>query len=190
MPDETQRILCAIDLSHNCEYLLKHAMNFAYQQQASLLMVHVIPTRSIRLAGTLAYFLNESASDVVRKKTLLAFQRMKKQLAGFLERESWQHPEYQDLVEHLLVYTGRIDEQLVEKANRFGCEAIVLGSRNARLFKRFFSGGTKEKILRQTKKPVYQVSMTNGNSKIADHNAITANLNNYNEIDQNPGYRR
>lgn len=69
MPAKAQRIFCAIDLSHNREYLLEHAMNFAYRQLSSLLIVHVIPTRSIKLAETLAYFLNESPNDVVRKKS-------------------------------------------------------------------------------------------------------------------------
>lgn len=87
---------------------------------------------------------------------------MKEELDGFLEKESSQHPEYQDLVEHLLVYPGRIAELIAEKADRFGCKAIVLGSRNSKLLKRFFAGGTRKNILRKTKMPVFQVSITKG----------------------------
>ena len=49
----------------------------------------------------------------------------------------------------------------MEKANRFGCEAIVLGAHNSRLLKRFFPGGTAKKVLKQTQKPVFLVSLKN-----------------------------
>jgi nucleotide-binding universal stress UspA family protein len=58
----------------------------------------------------------------------------------------------------------------VEKANRFGCEAIILGSHSTSFLTRFFSGGTAKKILQQTKKPVFMVSMKKGKIDIRSYN--------------------
>ena len=84
---------------------------------------------------------------------------------GYLKKEFKHHPEYADLIEHMLVYPGNVAEELVEKANRFGCEAIVLGSHSASFLTRFFSGGTTKKVLKQTKKPVFIVSVKKGKMK-------------------------
>jgi len=51
---------------------------------------------------------------------------------------------------------------MIFKANRFGCEAIVIGSRKGRLVRRFFQGGTAKKVLIQTKKPVFLVFVNQG----------------------------
>jgi nucleotide-binding universal stress UspA family protein len=70
----------------------------------------------------------------------------------------------------MLVYPGKVAEEIVEKANRFGCEAIVLGAQNSSFVKRFCPGGTAKKVLKQTKKPVFLVSMKKGETNVATYN--------------------
>ena len=72
MNTEIRRILCATDLSGNCDHLYNYAMNLAGERDAGLMVIHVISQRSIKAAKTLAYFLNESQKDVVKEKTFLA----------------------------------------------------------------------------------------------------------------------
>ena len=71
MNAEMGRILCATDLSGNCDHIYSCAMNLAGEKDASLLVLHVISQRSIKAAKTLAYFLNESQKDVVKEKRIL-----------------------------------------------------------------------------------------------------------------------
>jgi nucleotide-binding universal stress UspA family protein len=73
-------------------------------------------------------------------------------------------------VEHLLVYSGKVAEEIVDKAHRFGCEAIVLGAHNKGFLKRLFSSNTVTNVLRQTKKPVFLASMKEGKVNITDYN--------------------
>jgi len=153
------RILCATNLSNKSVSTYRYAFQKARENNAKLLVCHVIRQRSIKAAKRLAYFLNETRKDIVKEKTYYALQRMKEQLTSFLQKELKDHPESVDLIEHLLVYHGNVAEELVEKANRFGCDAIVLGSHRGNFVKRFFPGGTAKKILKQTKNPVYMVSM-------------------------------
>jgi nucleotide-binding universal stress UspA family protein len=170
MNAEMRRILCATDLSGNCDHIYSCAMNLAGEKDASLLVLHVISQRSIKAAKTLAYFLNESQKDVVKEKTYFALQRMKEQLTSSLKKHLNNHPAHPGLVEHKLVYPGEVAEEIVEKANRFGCEAIVLGANNSSFVKRFFPGGTAKKVLKQTKKPVFLVSLKKGETNVTTYN--------------------
>ena len=100
-----RRILCATDLSGNCDHIYKCAMNIAGERDAGLMVIHVVSQRSIKAAKAVAYYLNDSQNDVVKEKAYSALQRMKQQLGSFLKKEIKDHPEYPGLVEHLLVYT-------------------------------------------------------------------------------------
>jgi nucleotide-binding universal stress UspA family protein len=165
-----RRILCATDLSGNCDHIYNCAMKLAGERGAGLMVIHVISQRSIKAAKALAYFLNESQNDVVKEKAYSALQRMKEQLGSFLKKEIKDHPEYPGLVEHMLVYPGKVAEEIVEKANRFGCEAIVLGSHSPNFLTAFFPCGTTKNVLKQTKKPVFLVSVKKGEINIATYN--------------------
>jgi nucleotide-binding universal stress UspA family protein len=165
-----RRILCATDLSGNCDHIYSYALDLAAERNAGLMVIHVISHRSIKAAKTLAYYLNESQKDVVREKTTSALHRMKTELSAFLEKEIKIHPHYPDLVEHLLVYPGQVADEIVEKANRFGCEAIVLGARGSGGLKRLFRRATAKKIISQTPKPVFLVSLEHGKLAIAKYN--------------------
>ena len=87
MCTEVRRILCATDLSGNCDHIYKCAMNLAGDRGAGLLIVHVVSQRSIKAAKALAYYLNESQDDVVKEKAYSALQLMKDQLGSFLKEE-------------------------------------------------------------------------------------------------------
>lgn len=95
---------------------------------------------------------------------------MKEQLISFFNRDLKDHPASADLIEHLLVYHGDVAEELATKANRFGCEAIVLGCHRGNLVKRFFPGGIEKKILNQTQKPILIVSMEKGQINVITYN--------------------
>ena len=135
MNAEIRRILCATNLSGNCDHIYNYAMNLAGERDAGLMVIHVISQRSIKAAKMRASFLNESQKDVVKEKTYSALQRMKEQLTSFLKKDLKNYPANTGLVEHMLVYPGKVAEEIVEKANRFGCEAIVLGAHNSSFVK-------------------------------------------------------
>ncbi len=170
MNPKAGRILCATNLSNKSVSTYRYALQKARENNAKILVCHVISQRSINAAKKLAYFLNEARKDVVKQKTYSALQRMKEQLRALFKKEFKNHAEYADLIEHLLVYHGNIAEELVEKANRFGCNAIVLGSHRGNFVKRFFPGGTAKKILNQTHKPIFMVSMKKGKIDIRSYN--------------------
>ncbi len=170
MNAENRRILCATDLSGNCDHIYSCAMSLAGERDAGLMVIHVISQRSIKAAKTLAYFFNESQKDVVKEKTHSALQRMKDQLSSFLKKELNNHSDYIGLIEHMLVYPGNIADTIAEKADYFGCNAIVFGSHRNNFLKRFFSSSTAKKVLKKTKKPVFMVSLKKGKINVTTYN--------------------
>ena len=100
---------------------------------------------------------------------------MEKQLRSFLEAEVKAHPEYPGLIEHLLVYPGKVAEEIVEKANRFGCEAIVIGSHSTGFLSAFLPWRTTKKVLKQTKKTVFLVAVKKGKLSITTYNKSASN---------------
>ena len=156
---KTGRILCATNLSNKSISTYRYALQKARENNAKVLVCHIISQRSIKAAKRLAYFLNETGKDIVKEKTYYAYRSMREQLSALFTKELKDHPESVDLIEHLLVYHGNIAEELVEKANRFGCDTIVLGSHKSSFVKRFIPGGTAKKVVKQTQKPVFLVSM-------------------------------
>ena len=67
-----RRILCATDLSGNCDHIYNCAMKLAGERGAGLMVIHIIGQRTIKAAKALAYFLNESENDVVKEKAYSA----------------------------------------------------------------------------------------------------------------------
>jgi nucleotide-binding universal stress UspA family protein len=164
------RILCVTSLSNQSISTYRYALLKARENNAKILVCHIISQRSIKAAKRLAYFLNETRKDIVKEKTYSAFRRMREQLSTLFKKELEDHPASEDLIEHLLVYHGNVAEEIVAKANRFGCEAIVLGSHNSSFVKRIFPGGTAKKVLKQTKKTVFMVSLKKGETNVSTYN--------------------
>ncbi|MFC1577442.1 universal stress protein [Thermodesulfobacteriota bacterium] len=156
---EIGRILCATDLSDESAGTYRYAIQKAHEDNVNILVCHVISQRSINVAKKVAYFLNETRKNIVKEKTSAALKRMQEQLRTLFNKEFKDHPEYADHIEYLLVYHGNVAEELVEKANRFGCDAIVLGCNNSSFIKRFFPGATAKKVRNQTQKPIFMISM-------------------------------
>ena len=115
---EVGRILCATDLSDKSANTYRYAIQKAREDKANVLVCHIISQRSINLAKRVAYFLNETRKNIVKERTSDALQRMQEQLSVLFKKELKDHPEYADLIEYLLVYHGKVAEELVEKANR------------------------------------------------------------------------
>ena len=138
--------------------LIRYAIKKAHENNANILVCHVISQQSLWLAKQAAYFLNDTQKNITKEKTSAALKRMQQQLGALFSNEFKDHPEYADCIEHLLVYHGNVVEKLVEKANQFGCEAIVIGPHHNGFVKRLFSGGTGKKIINQTSKAVFMVS--------------------------------
>ena len=162
MAPKVHRILYATDLSANSIDAFKGAINYAGQHEAKLMVFHVISKRAIALSKIIATFFNEAHEPTIKKeKAASAMKRMKNQLQIICRKESKDHPEYIDNVENLVVHYGKIAEEIVEKANRWDCESILIGHRKG-FIRQIFPGGVSRKVFRLTHKPVHFIPLTKG----------------------------
>jgi len=76
---ETGRILCATGLSDKSIGTYRYAIQKACEDQVNLLVCHIIPQWSIKVAKRKAYFLNETRKNIVKEKASAALRRMHEQ---------------------------------------------------------------------------------------------------------------
>lgn len=140
------RMIYATDLSAYSSDAIRYAVNYA-----NLIVFHVINQRSITCSKILATFFNEGLEHKIRQeKGNAALKRMEKQLEIICKKNPNDNRAYIKNVEHLVVHYGRIAEEIVEKANRWGCGLIIFGPRRKRLLGRILLPNISRKVFRGT----------------------------------------
>ena len=140
----THRFLYATDLSAKSVEALHYAINFAIEHDAKLMVLHVISKRTIIVSKIIGRFFNKAHEPTIKKaKGVSPMQRLKSQLEIICEKEFKEHTECINNIEKLVVLCGDISEEIVEKADRWGCESILIGHR-----KGFLSQSTPGRISR------------------------------------------
>lgn len=161
MAPQLHRMLYATDLSDRSGNALHYAVNYANQHNVKLIIFHVINQRSITCTKILATFFNEGQQYKIRqKKVNAALTRMEKLLEINSKKNSNDNCANMKNVEHLVVHYGRIAEEIVEKANRWGCETIILGFRRKGLLGRIFLPSISRKVTRGTDMPVHIIKQS------------------------------
>jgi nucleotide-binding universal stress UspA family protein len=154
------RILYATDLSAKSIEAFRYAVNYAIEHEAKLMVFHVISKRTITLSKIIGTFFNEAHESTIKKeKCASAMKRMKDQLEIIGRKESKDRPGYIKNVEKLVVHYGDIAEEIVEKADTWDCESILIGHRKG-FFRQILPGAISRKVLRLAHKPVHFVPLT------------------------------
>jgi nucleotide-binding universal stress UspA family protein len=153
-----RRILCATDLNDNSDYIFRYAVRKACEENAKLIVTHILNQRSIKIAKTIAYLLNKPQEAILKEKVDAALKRMKKQLTLFYQHELKDHPEYANRIEYMIVHHGNVAEEIVEKADRFGCDAIIIGSHGKSVLKFIRPSRITKKVLKRTQIPVQRAT--------------------------------
>jgi nucleotide-binding universal stress UspA family protein len=166
MAPKLHRMLYATDLSDRSSNALHYAVDYANQHKAKLIVFHVINQRSITCAKILATFFNEGQEHKIRQeKVKAALGRMENLLEINCKKNPDENRPYIKNLEHLVVHYGRIAQEIVEKANRWGCELIILGPRRKRLLGRIFLPSVARSVIRQTDKQVYIINGAKGENQ-------------------------
>jgi len=156
----TDRILYATDLSSDSIGVLRYAVNYANQHKIKLIVFHVINQQLIIRSKIAATFLNEGPEYKIRHENSAAALKRMENLVKIVCKENPQnHREDIKNVEHLVIHYGRIADEIVEKADRWGCELIFLGPRRKRFLGRIFLPSVARSVIRRTDKPVHIIKL-------------------------------
>ena len=154
----THRMLYATDLSTNSLYAFQYAINYAIKHKATLIIFHVINQRSITWSKILSTFFNEGQEHKIRQeKVNAAFKCMENLLEIIRKKKLDDQPVHLNKIEHLAAHSGRIAEEIVEKANRWRCELIIIGPRKTNLLRRIFLPSISRKVICGTDTPVHVI---------------------------------
>lgn len=165
-----QKILYATDLSPNAGYVLRYAINSAKKHGAKLIIMHVLeelsPTTRSIVAGhvdqeTLSKISTDSYAHVTR--------RIEKRIEVLLEKEDLEKSKSNDIFDSIKVTRGYATNKILESADEFGCDAIIMGTHGKGLLKYTFLGSTAKQVLRRTRKPIFVVPMPEGETDITFH---------------------
>jgi nucleotide-binding universal stress UspA family protein len=172
MVPKLHRLLYATDLSAGSIDAFRYAVNYANQHNAKLIVFHVINQRSITRSKILATFFNEGQEHKIRqKKVNAALKHMEKLLEVNCKNDPTDTHANIKNVEHLVVHYGKIAEEIVEKADMWGCESIILGPRRKRLLGRIFLPSISRKVIWGTNTPVHIITLPKGEVDTTFHSS-------------------
>ena len=160
MAPKLHRMLYATDLSDRSGSALHYAVNYANQHNIKLIVFHVVNQQSITSSKILATLFNEGQEyKIIQEKVKAALKRMENLMQIVCKKNPQNHCADIQNVEHLVVHHGRIAEEIVEKAKRWGCELIILGPRRKRFLGRIFLPSVARRVIRRTDKPVHIIKL-------------------------------
>ena len=167
MIPKIKRILYATDLSSNAEYAFRFAINSAMKHDARIIILHVIESLSPAVYAQLGFPIGGEAVDTIFEKRVDdALDQIKKRLEAFSEKELAGLPQAAERVQSIEICEGFPAEEILEKADEFDCDVIVMGTHSKGILANTFLGSVAKRVLRRTRKPVFIIPLPKGETDI------------------------
>lgn len=150
MTSQIKKILYATDLTKNSSYAFLYATDMARRHDARIVILHAIePVPAYAAAYT------GITDELKRKQQEETVEEIRQRLGEFCKRTETQiGPPCVELVSKILVLRGHPPEEILNAANKEGCDAIVLGSHGKGFLAHAFLGSVSNAVLNRTQKPV------------------------------------
>ena len=160
MTPKIKRILYATDLSKNSAYAFHYAVDMAQQQNAQIVILHVIEPIPPQVRHYISVYVNESRwEEKLKIEHDRAIERIKSRLEEFCKREAANGSQCLALVSEILVRPGHPLEEILKAADESECDLILLGTHGKGFLKETFLGSTARSVLDRTRKPVFIIPL-------------------------------
>jgi nucleotide-binding universal stress UspA family protein len=150
-----KKILYATDLSKNSSYAFFYATDMAKRHDAKIVILHAIEPIPpyVEVYGALPV-------NVKQRQQGEIIEEMKKHLQGFCKKAEAQiGPPCVELVSKILVPLGHPPEEILNAADKEGCDVIVLGTHGKGFLAHTFLGSVSSSVLHRTRKPVFIIPL-------------------------------
>jgi len=165
-----QKILYATDLSENSAHAFRYAVVLAEDHNAEIVILHVMEGISPASLNALDIYLSkDKLLKIVETDIEEAVSRIKERLTSFYEREFKREDQALGKDVSIEVYGGYPAEEILKKADEFGCDVIVMGTHGKGVLSHTFLGSVTEKVLHRAKIPVFVVPLPKGNTVLTFH---------------------
>ncbi len=155
MIPQIKKILYATDLSKNSSYAFLFATDIARKHGARIVILHAIePIPAYAEAYT-------GITDALKKKQQEEIvEEIRKHLGDFCKKaEAKIGAPCVELVSNILVPRGHPPEEILNAANKEGCDVIVLGNHGKGFLAHTFLGSVSNAVLHRTQKPVFIIPL-------------------------------
>ncbi len=154
MIPEIKKILYATDLSKNSSFAFLYAVDMARRHGARIVVLHSI--EPIPRFGEIY----AAMMDLEKKQQEETIEELKKRLQKFCKKTEAQiGPPCVELVSKILAPNGHPAEEILNAADKEGCDAIVLGTHGKGFLVHTFLGSVSNAVLHRTRKPVFIIPL-------------------------------
>ena len=162
MIPQIKKILYATDLSKNSSYAFLYATDLARRHDAKIVILHAIepiPSYADAYSG-MTYAMKGKQQDET-------IEEIKTHLQGFCKKAEAQiGSPCVELVSNILIPRGHPPEEILNAADKEGCDVIVLGTHGKGFLAHTFLGSVSNAVLHRTRKPVFIIPLPSENVTI------------------------
>lgn len=151
---QINNILYATDLSENSSYAFLYAIDMAKKHDARIVILHAIEP----IPGYAE--LPAVTDELKQRKYEELVESMKTHLQGFCKKAEAQiGPPCVELVSKILVPVGHPPEEILNAADKEGCDAIVMGTHGKGFLAHAILGSVSNAVLHRSRKPVFTIPL-------------------------------
>jgi nucleotide-binding universal stress UspA family protein len=161
MIPQIKKILYATDLSKNSSYAFLYAIDMARKHDGKIVILHAIEPlpKEVKFVDMLERIENKERKEMV--------EQVQKLLQEFCKKtEAHLGSPCVQLVTKFLVPRGHPPEEILNAAEKEGCDAIVLGTHGKGFLAHAFLGSVSSSVLHRTRKPVFIIPLPSEETKI------------------------
>jgi len=163
MIPKIKKILYATDLSPNSAYAFRYAINSAIKHDARIVILHVFEFFSTAARSQIElYFDEEFRKKVLNERMEETKDRIKRRLNALCKKELQEYPDSEDRVIAIEVSEGFAAEEILTRAEKHACDAIIMGTHSKGIIGNTFLGSTAKRVLRRTRIPVFIIPLPKG----------------------------
>ncbi|RLB97123.1 MAG: hypothetical protein DRH90_23820 [Deltaproteobacteria bacterium] len=170
MIPKVKKILYATDLSKNSAYALRYAANYAKQNDAEVVILHVMTVIDTNTYNIMAAQIGEKlVAEKTKEREDHAKDRIIKRLKVFYEKVRAEDPEIKDPKVSIEVSRGYPAEEILSMTDKLNCDIIIMGTHGKGIVNQTFLGSMAKKVLRRTRKPVFIIPLPKEESDLTFH---------------------
>jgi nucleotide-binding universal stress UspA family protein len=160
MQPDINRILYATDLSPNSTHAMRYASKIARQNNASLVILHVVEAPSPTTFALLSSFIEHAEMKAKRAERVnFHIEQIRQRLDQLCEKECRYDPDLVTRVEKVEVHEGFPAEEILKEVDASDCDMIVMGTHGKGPLEHTFVGSVARQVLRRASRPVLVIPL-------------------------------
>lgn len=157
---EIKKILYATDLTENSVHAFRHCLDFAKNYNANIVVLHVIEEiRHIPDVYLSMHISEDKHGEIFDIQAKRAKEKIKNRLEELCNQGSKDQSKYKNMVESIEICAGYPSDSILQKADDFNCDIILMGTHGKGFMLQTFLGSVAKQVLRRTKKPVFIIPL-------------------------------